>query len=483
MNKQKPPPDARIQKMRELEDRLAYLQQDRKVEQNMVAVANFEARTTKKIVSNIVQQRFDALKARREADLNARRQRLAEKLAAEDMALRQELIASKKTPEQRRAELAARARALAERREAERQQLAASLYEKAFIQSCDVLRGENSKRILYRTLEERNAQIEQRMAARIMAEEEKRMWHEMSEVERLKMEQRYQDDKSRERERREETLRILDEQVRQINARRQEQARLRRAEIAELNAMWQQMAAAAEAAEAAERENMRKLAEELMEFNRIKQMKISEAERAEREMDLKILQEALYREAADEAAELAYRERRREEMRLYREQLALMMEKEREENAERDALILKAQLEQEAKRDAELAARELARRQLMKQVDDIRQLQIQEKLARRLALAEEKAFERAKMLDDVAAAAEDAAQREAAERKAGVTRRLDLQTQIVAKAHMKAAEQDEKLRESEQVDRAEQEYLTKVNHTLANTDPPVWHGRRKFEWN
>lgn len=102
-----------------------------------------------------------------------------------------------------------------------------------------------------------------------------------------------------------------------------------------------------------------------------------------RELDLKILQEALYREAADEAAELAYRERRREEMQRYREQLALMMEKEREESAERDALILQAQLEQEARRDAEIAARELARKQLMKQVDDIRQLQIQEKLGRR----------------------------------------------------------------------------------------------------
>jgi hypothetical protein len=101
----------------------------------------------------------------------------------------------------------------------------------------------------------------------------------------------------------------------------------------------------------------------------------------------------------------------------------------------------------------------------------------------RLALAEEKAFERAKMLDDVAAAASDAAQRAAGERKAGVTRRLDLQTQIVAKAHMKAAEEDEKIREAEQVQKAEKAYISKVEHTLASTDPPVWHGRRKFEWN
>ncbi|KAG2448289.1 hypothetical protein HYH02_006873 [Chlamydomonas schloesseri] len=482
MNKSRAPPDARIQKMRELEERLANLKADRKVEQKMVAVAEFEARTTKKIVGNLVQQRFDALKARADADLNARRQRLADKLDAEDLAMRQELLASKKTPEQRRAELAERARALAATREAERQALAATLYEKAFIQSCDVLRDENSKRILYRTIEERNAQIEHKMAQKIMEAEEKRIWHDMSEVERQKMEQRYADDKRRDREKREEVLRILDDQVRQVNARRAEANMLRRAEIAELNATWRQMAAEQEAAEVQERENMKKLAAELQEFNRIKQMEISEAERAERELDLKILQEALSKEAMDEAAELAFRERRREEMRRYREQLALMMEKEREETAERDALILKAQLEQEAKRDAELAAREEARRQLMAQVDAIRQIQIEEALAKRLERAEEKAFERAQMAEEVLKAESDAAAKDAADRKAGIQRRLELQTMMVAKAHMKAAELDEKLAEGEATKRVEDQFKAKVTQTLQNTDPPVWHGRRKFDW-
>lgn len=99
------------------------------------------------------------MKSRRDADLNARRQRLFDKLAAEDMAYKQELINSKETPEERRAKLAARARELAARREAERQELATRLMEQAFIENCDVLRETNSKRVLYRTLEERNAQV------------------------------------------------------------------------------------------------------------------------------------------------------------------------------------------------------------------------------------------------------------------------------------------------------------------------------------
>ena len=102
-----------------------------------------------------------------------------------------------------------------------------------------------------------------------------------------------------------------------------------------------------------------------------------------RELDLRILQEALSKEATDEAYETAERERRRDEVRRYREQLALMMEREAEETAERDAMILRAQLEQEAKRDVELAARDSARRRLMSEVDALRQVQIAEKSMRR----------------------------------------------------------------------------------------------------
>lgn len=122
-------------------------------------MADWQAKSDDRIRQLVVQQRFEALKARREANLDGRRQRLAAKLFQEDQQLKQELLASQETPEQRRAKLAARARELAARREAERQELAKQLYERAFMENCDVLRDVNSKRFLYRTLEERNAQV------------------------------------------------------------------------------------------------------------------------------------------------------------------------------------------------------------------------------------------------------------------------------------------------------------------------------------
>ena len=107
----------------------------------------------------MIQQRLDKLRARRESLIDERRGRLADKLFLEDQALKNELVSSKETPEQRRAKLATRARELAATREAERQKIAVELYQRAFEENCDVLRETNSKRILYRTLDERNAQV------------------------------------------------------------------------------------------------------------------------------------------------------------------------------------------------------------------------------------------------------------------------------------------------------------------------------------
>lgn len=95
-----------------------------------------------------------------------------------------------------------------------------------------------------------------------------------------------------------------------------------------------------------------------------------------REQDLAILQEALAREAAEEAADAAAREAKRLAVAHYRQQLALMMAKEEKDRNEQDAMIDQALRRQQAKQDAEWAARENARKRLMMEVEEIRQQQI-----------------------------------------------------------------------------------------------------------
>lgn len=123
------------------------------------AAAVWEVKTDDRIKQNIIQQRFEVFKARREADLDGRRDRLAAKLHAEEQQLKQELVNSQETPAERRAMVAQRAREMAKRREAERQQSAAELLEQAFRDNCDLLRERQSRQILYKTAQERKQQV------------------------------------------------------------------------------------------------------------------------------------------------------------------------------------------------------------------------------------------------------------------------------------------------------------------------------------
>lgn len=95
-------------------------------------VAKWEADTDKKIAKNAVRRELDKLRDARSAHIQARRERLAQKLYHEEETLRAELVNSKVTPEERRAALAARAKALWESREAERQAEASALMERHF---------------------------------------------------------------------------------------------------------------------------------------------------------------------------------------------------------------------------------------------------------------------------------------------------------------------------------------------------------------
>ncbi len=76
-------------------------------------------------------------------------------------ALQEELLSSRRTPEQRRAELAERARSLAARREGERQRLAQQLLDQQFKEGCDQLRGVESKKLTMDMIHQQQLQVSQ----------------------------------------------------------------------------------------------------------------------------------------------------------------------------------------------------------------------------------------------------------------------------------------------------------------------------------
>jgi hypothetical protein len=81
--------------------------------------------------------------------------------------------------------------------------------------------------------------------------------------------------------------------------------------------------AEAEAAEAADRERERQLADEVRAYNKLRLLQLSKVENEERQADLALLNAALAREAQEEAADAAAREERHQAVRHYRQQVSM----------------------------------------------------------------------------------------------------------------------------------------------------------------
>ena len=77
--------------------------------------------------------------------MDARRERLAHKLFAEEKALQDELLASRPTAEENRKKLTDKARQLANNREMQRQELANTLMMQHFRENCDPIRSRTPK--------------------------------------------------------------------------------------------------------------------------------------------------------------------------------------------------------------------------------------------------------------------------------------------------------------------------------------------------
>ena len=106
--------------------------------------------------------RFEALKAQAEANVDARRRKLAAKLHAEELALQNELVANQVTPEERRAALERRAVDLVRRREEERVAFAEQMLYRQWRDGCDGVRQGDSNAQLRAALEGRSSQLEEK---------------------------------------------------------------------------------------------------------------------------------------------------------------------------------------------------------------------------------------------------------------------------------------------------------------------------------
>ena len=415
--------------------------------------------------------RFEGLKARAEADLDARRERLAAKLYAEESQLQEELISSKETPEERRAALEARARALMEQRESERVHFAEQMLYRQWREGCDGVRAGDSRAITVATVEARGSQIAEKAAAMDAELREKKEFDEMYERERLKKEKRYAMEVKLRKERDEQALRVLDEQCADIHERRLEQEQVVKQDVAEMKARWAAEERAHQAEVAARLERNKVIGEELQAFNLQKQAELAQIKARDEAFDMQLINEALRQAQEEEDRENELKDRKKEQDRMYRTHLTMLMVKEAEDESERDRLIEEQQLKYEAKRQAQKDAEQAARDKLMAEVHADRERQIAQKARERQLVAEEKILERKRMEAEMAeiAAIENEYQAEA--HAQSVQNRLDIEAQIRYKESIDRKAKEDQAQAWQGALQAEQDYQKMIEYDAAQTRP------------
>ena len=125
----------------------------------MAHKANWEIKTNKMIEKNIVRNRIEDMRRRQAANLEQRKAKLAELLAAEDRIYEQEFNDNLETPEQVREKMFERLQTLKGKREQERVDEVTRRQDMKFKAQNDTLRREDQKFYNYGTAIEREKQL------------------------------------------------------------------------------------------------------------------------------------------------------------------------------------------------------------------------------------------------------------------------------------------------------------------------------------
>jgi len=478
----KPSPDYRILKLRAFEEANRAMTDYLKVCARRDEMATWENHTDKRIEQNKVEKRFEELKARAEATLDTRREKLAEKLYAEEIMLQAELKSSQITPEQRRAALEHRARSLMADREKERVQFAEQMLYRQWREGCDGVRAGDSKAIALATADSRNEQIFEKEANKRAETIEKKNFDDMYERERLKKEKRYALEVKARKERDEEALRVLNDQCADIRQRRQEEEQVVKKDILEMKQRWMEENMAHEAEVAARYERNKIIGEELLQFNIQKQTEMRVTREREEAYDKQMVEEAVRQAQEEEDREAELKDRKKEEDRMYRQHLQMLMIKEQESEEERDRLIKEQQLAHEAKRQATKDAEEAARQRLMSEVYEDRERQMAEKEFKRQTLAEEKILERERMEREMAEIASVEQEFSTLLHAQRVQNRLDVEAQIRAKESSTLKEKEEAAQAWEGALLAEEQYQRMIAFDATQPKPQPNFCRKTTKW-
>eukprot|EP00818_Percolomonas_sp_WS_P002080 CAMPEP_0117451162 /NCGR_PEP_ID=MMETSP0759-20121206/8861_1 /TAXON_ID=63605 /ORGANISM="Percolomonas cosmopolitus, Strain WS" /LENGTH=485 /DNA_ID=CAMNT_0005243745 /DNA_START=145 /DNA_END=1602 /DNA_ORIENTATION=- len=367
--------DRLIQQRRKLEDTRQFYNHITQEDQKQRFLADWERNTDSKIQSRQIQERYKELRQKAKLELEQRRDRLAEKLAFEDEMYKEELDNRQETTEQRRSRLEARARQLKEARENRNKEFAQEQLYRKFLAESDELRDAKSRAMVLQYAKAREQQKDEKEDRKRFEEEEKRVYDELWEQDRLEKEKRKMREDRIQLEKNRQLREHLTEQVDIIEQKKLEMKALEEEEARLMKEKWEIEDQEEQRAILRKKKEDEKLQEEVDRFNKRKQLIRQKEVEEERQLDLRMIQHVLEKEAQETAREREYKSELRRQAREYQALLLAQMQKEKEDESELERLRDEDAEKQYAKRQAQWDAEQRARDKLMQEVIEDRKRQ------------------------------------------------------------------------------------------------------------
>jgi len=275
--------------------------------------AHWETKTDNLIVKTTANRRIGELRERREDDLEARRQRLAQLLESEENLYKQEFIARQETPEDIRNRMAERLRELKSAREAERKADVERRLEKRTKAAADELRLQDSQLAALHTRLDQEHQMWEKQQKEKIEREEQALFDELGKRENLKRGQLEMQEKARKEHMNAARMTYLNWQRELRSQQRNESAGRETQEKMMLTSIWESEKQQEQALQRERQRLAQERNEEIWKHNELMLQMKAQEEGLEKQKDKELISQAVARETAEEERERLRREALRNE--------------------------------------------------------------------------------------------------------------------------------------------------------------------------
>ncbi|XP_025974646.1 cilia- and flagella-associated protein 53-like [Dromaius novaehollandiae] len=431
------------------------------------SINEWQEHSERRQLHNSIQRRVDETMQAYLAGTEDRRERLRELLESEENRYFTEMESLEETVLEKQAKMRERAKLLREKREQERQKVVTEKREQQFREQCQEFRTWWVQKHQREVCADRLAQLALKEELKKQQQKEQQMFAELWEEDRLAKEKQEAVDMQKAAEQHREVLSVLGAQVAVLNAHREEAKRLKEEEARLLEKEKQLLKVENERLQMEKLQKQKEHRDMLVSAAQDKMKRLNEEKQEELALDMKNLEKTLQESQGGTEEKRKRKQELFKEQQTYRAHLAQQLEEEKQREKEVDKLLDEERAKVWAKKAEQLRLEKEARKQLLKDVLDTRQLQIEEKVVRNAKEQEELAQERKLLAEAITELGRIEEEKYARKVKEAKEYQEQLKAQIAYQQQARDAEEEEKQREYESALAAERAYQERIEDILA----------------